>query len=173
MIIKQKCYDLLWLEHTFCCHLLHPALIHPSADEQYHFLCCSVHCLSHLTGLKGAGQVEVFRVAVSRDVFIGLSRWLPSASALLWWPSCISGSGLTIVASSSGRQKPSQLQKRVSSVTERCKTGNAVKFTAFTRCEGNYCLSGSGGKDQLGMSQVWEIFRVQQVRIVWKYQITI
>lgn len=86
----------------------------------------------------------------------------------------LSGSGLTIVASSSGRQKPSQLQKRVSSVTECCKTGNAVKFTAFTRCKGNYCLSGSGGEGLIAcMSQVWEMFRVQLVRIVWKYQITI
>lgn len=98
--IKQKYqkYGKLFLYwHTFHCHLLHPALIHPAADEQYHFhfLCRSVHCLSHLTGLrlKGAGQVEVFRVSVSHDVFIGLSRCLPSASVLLWWPSCSGGQG--------------------------------------------------------------------------------
>lgn len=70
-----------------------------------------------------------------------LSLCIVTAAIFLW------GSGLTIVASSCGRQKPSRLPKRVSLVTERCKTGNAVKFTTFTRCEDTACqVQASAGK---------------------------
>lgn len=85
-----------------------------------------------------------------------LSLCIVMVAILLW------GSGLTKVANSCRRQKPSLLLKRVSSVTKCCKTGNAVKFTAFTRCEDTPAcqVQASAGKHCLAcMSQVWDMFK--------------
>lgn len=77
-----------------------------------------------------------------------LSLCIVMVAMLLW------GSGLTIVASSCGRQK---LPKRVC-----CKTGNPVKFTAFMRCQGTAAcqVQASAWKHCLAcMSQVWDMFK--------------
>ncbi len=85
-----------------------------------------------------------------------LSLCIVVVAIFLW------GSGLTKVANGCRRQKPSLLPKRVSSVTKRCKTGNAVKFTAFTRCEDTTAcqFQTSAGKHCLAcMSQVWDTLK--------------
>lgn len=85
-----------------------------------------------------------------------LSLCIVMVAILLW------GSGLTIVANSCRRQKPPLLPKRVSSVTERCKTNNAVKFTAFMRCEDTTAcqVQASARKHCLAcVSQVWDLFK--------------
>lgn len=62
-----------------------------------------------------------------------LSLCIVMVAILLWL------SELTIVASSCGTQRPLLLQKGVSPVTKCWKTGNAVKFSAFTRCKDTSC----------------------------------
>lgn len=84
-----------------------------------------------------------------------LSLCIVMVAILLWL------SGLTIVASSCGRQKPLQFQERVSPVTKCSKTGNAVKCTAFTKCKDTTRqVQASAAKRCFAcMSQVWDMFK--------------
>lgn len=78
-----------------------------------------------------------------------LSLCIVMVAILLWL------SGLTIVASSCGRQKPLQLQKRVSPVTKCSKTDNAVKCT--TRCKDTTRQVSAVKHCFACMNQVWDM----------------
>lgn len=84
-----------------------------------------------------------------------LSLCIVMVAILLWL------SELTIVASSCGRQRLLLLQKGVSPVTKCSKTGNAVKFSAFTRCKDTSCqVQAIAPKLCFAcMSQVWDVFK--------------